>query len=100
MSFPRGRRLSTKSDHWRQAMRKIVVTQFMSIDGVIEDPGGSEDFKHGGWSFKFDRGDDGDKFKLDEVMGASALLLGKKTYDGFAAAWPERGGDFADKFNN
>ncbi len=81
-------------------MGKIVVTQFMSLDGVIEDPGGAEDFEHGGWSFKFDRGEEGDKFKLDEVMNADALLLGRTTYEGFAAAWPERESEFADKFNN
>jgi dihydrofolate reductase len=81
-------------------MGEIVVSQFVSLDGVIEDPGGAEDFEYGGWSFKFDRGDDGNKFKLDEVMGADALLLGRKTYEGFAAAWPSREGEFADKFNN
>ena len=80
-------------------MSKVVVSQFMSLDGVVEDPGGSEDFVHGGWSFKFDRGDDGDKFKLDELMASDVLLLGRVTYEGFAAAWPERSGDFADKFN-
>ena len=80
-------------------MGKIVVSQFVSLDGVIEDPGGSEDHKHGGWSFKFDRGDDGDKFKLDELMESEALLLGRITFEGFAAAWPEREGEFADKFN-
>jgi dihydrofolate reductase len=81
-------------------MGKIVVTEFISLDGVVEDPGGAEDYKHGGWTFKFDRGDDGNKFKLDETMRAEALLLGRKTYEGFAAAWPSREGDFADKFNN
>jgi dihydrofolate reductase len=81
-------------------MGKIVVTQFMSLDGVIEDPGGAEDYEHGGWVFKFDRGTDGDSFKLDETMAADALLLGRTTYEGFAAAWPEREGDFADKFNS
>jgi dihydrofolate reductase len=81
-------------------MGEIVVTQFVSLDGVIEDPGGSEDFEYGGWSFKFDRGDDGNQFKLEEVMGAEALLLGRKTYEGFAEAWPSREGEFADKFNN
>src|SRR4051812_41776910 len=81
-------------------MGDIVVSQFVSLDGVIEDPGGAEDFEYGGWSFKFNRGDDGDKFKLDEVMSADALLLGRKTYEGFADAWPSRDGDFADKFNN
>jgi dihydrofolate reductase len=81
-------------------MGKIAVTEFVSLDGVMEDPGGAEDYRHGGWTFKFDRGPDGDKFKLDEAMGAQALLLGRRTYEGFAAAWPSMQGDFADKFNN
>jgi dihydrofolate reductase len=81
-------------------MGKIVVTEFISLDGVVEDPGGSEDFKHGGWSFEFSRGEEGDKFKLDELMAAEALLLGRKTFEGFAEAWPSREGEFADKFNN
>jgi dihydrofolate reductase len=81
-------------------MGRIVVTEFISLDGVIEDPGGSEDFKYGGWSFEFSRGDEGDKFKLDETMDAEALLLGRRTYEGFADAWPSREGEFADKFNN
>jgi dihydrofolate reductase len=80
-------------------MGRIVVSQFVTVDGVIEDPGGSEGFERGGWAFLFDRGEDGDQFKLDEVMESSALLLGRKTYEGFAAAWPTREGDFADKFN-
>jgi dihydrofolate reductase len=80
-------------------MGRIVVTEFVSLDGVIEDPGGSEDFEYGGWSFEFDRGEDGDKFKLDEALGADALLLGRVTFEGFAEAWPSRSGEFADKFN-
>jgi dihydrofolate reductase len=80
-------------------MGRIVVTEFVSLDGVVEDPGGAEGFKYGGWSFEIARGDDGDKFKLDEALDADALLLGRVTYDGFAAAWPSRDGDFADKFN-
>jgi dihydrofolate reductase len=80
-------------------MAKIVVSQFVSVDGVIEDPGGSEKWDRGGWAFKYDRGPEGDKFKLDEVMASDALLLGRTTYEGFAEAWPSRGGDFADKFN-
>ena len=80
-------------------MGRIVVSQFVTVDGVIEDPGGSEGMERGGWAFQFNRGDDGDKFKLDEVMGSDALLLGRVTYEGFAAAWPSRDGDFADKFN-
>jgi dihydrofolate reductase len=80
-------------------MGRIVVTEFMSLDGVIEAPGGGEDFKHGGWSFEISRGDAGDKFKLDEALSSEALLLGRVTYEGFAAAWPSRDGEFADKFN-
>jgi dihydrofolate reductase len=80
-------------------MGKIVVTEFISLDGVIEDPGGSEDFEHGGWSFEISRGDEGDRFKLDELMESDALLLGRITYEGFAEAWPSREGEFADKFN-
>jgi dihydrofolate reductase len=79
---------------------RIVVTEFISLDGVIEDPGGSDDFKYGGWSFEISRGDEGDKFKLDETLSADALLLGRVTYEGFAAAWPTRDGEFADKFNS
>jgi dihydrofolate reductase len=80
-------------------MGRIVVTEFISVDGVVEDPGGSEDFDHGGWAFEFARGDEGDKFKLDETMGSEALLLGRVTYEGFADSWPQRDGEFADKFN-
>jgi dihydrofolate reductase len=81
-------------------MGRIVVTEFVSLDGVIEDPGGSEDFKYGGWTFEIERGEEGDGFKLDEALNADALLLGRKTYEGFAAAWPSREGEFADKFNS
>jgi dihydrofolate reductase len=79
---------------------RIIVTEFVSLDGVMEDPGGSENFKHGGWSFEFNRGPEGDKFKLDETLDTEALLLGRVTYEGFAAAWPTREGEFADKFNS
>ena len=80
-------------------MGRIVVTEFISLDGVIEAPGGGEDYKYGGWTFEIDRGDEGNRFKLDETMTSAALLLGRRTYEGFAAAWPERDGEFADKFN-
>src|SRR5213080_2164175 len=81
-------------------MGRIVVTEFVSLDGVMEAPGGGEDYKHAGWTFEIDRGEEGNKFKLDETLGAEALLLGRRTYEGFAAAWPSREGEFADKFNN
>src|SRR5437764_14358005 len=82
------------------SMGRIVVTEFVSLDGVMEDPGGAEDFKHGGWSFEFSRGEEGDKFKLDETLDSEALLLGRVTYEGFADAWPTREDEFADKFNS
>jgi dihydrofolate reductase len=83
-------------------MGKIVVTEFVSLDGVMEDPGGAEGFKHGGWTFEFDQGDEGNQFKLNETLEAEALLLGRVTYEGFAAAWPsmEDPVGFADKMNS
>jgi dihydrofolate reductase len=80
-------------------MGNVVVSEFVSVDGVIEDPGGSEGWDRGGWAFKFERGPEGDRFKLEEVMQAGALLLGRVTYEGFAEAWPSRTGEFAEKFN-
>lgn len=82
-------------------MGKIVVTEFVSLDGVIEAPGGGEDYEHGGWTFEIERGQEGDQFKLDELVEADAQLLGRKTYEGFAAAWPqmEDVAGFADKMN-
>ncbi len=82
-------------------MRKIVVTEFLSLDGVMEDPGGAEGFKHGGWTFKFND-PEGMKFKLEETLAHGSLLLGRVTYEGFAAAWPGRTDEagFADKMNS
>jgi len=83
-------------------MRRIVVSEFVTLDGVMEDPGGAEDFDRGGWAFQFERGPDGDKFKLDEVIEADALLLGRRTYEGFAKAWPTMTDEvgFAEKMNS
>ncbi len=82
-------------------MSRVVVSEFVSIDGVMEDPGGAGDYRHGGWTFEIDRGEEGDKFKLDEVLEAEALLLGRVTYEGFAAAWPTMTDEvgFAEKMN-
>lgn len=82
-------------------MGRIVVTEFVSLDGVIEAPGGGEGYRHAGWTFEIDRGEEGDKFKLAEVMEADAQLLGRVTYEGFAAAWPtiEDEVGFAEKMN-
>jgi dihydrofolate reductase len=81
-------------------MGRIVVTEYVSLDGVVEGPGGGEDFKYVGWTFESDRGEDFAKFKLEETLNSEALLLGRVTYQGFAAAWPSRHGDLADKFNS
>ena len=82
-------------------MSRVVVSEFVSLDGVMEDPGGAEGFELGGWAFQFDRGPEGDRFKLDELVAADALLLGRVTYQGFAAAWPSMTDEtgFADKMN-
>src|SRR5256714_14635024 len=81
-------------------MGKIIATEFISLDGVVEAPGGGEEFEYAGWSFEIDRGEEGNKFKVDETVESEALLLGRVTYEGFAAAWPSRDGEFADKFNS
>src|SRR5689334_14119636 len=94
------------SSHWigdnsegRMKMGRIVVTEYMSVDGVVEAPSGTESFERVGWTDAFSRGAEGDKFKLDETMNSDALLLGRVTYDGFAPIWPHYEGEFADKFN-
>jgi dihydrofolate reductase len=83
-------------------MGRLVVSQFVTLDGVIEDPGGVDGFDGGGWAFKFERGPAGDRFKQEELMAGGALLLGRATYEGFAAAWPSRTDEvgFADKINS
>lgn len=83
-------------------MGKIVVTEFISLDGVIEAPGGDYGFVRGPWTFNFDRGQDGNMFKVEEIQEAEVQLLGRKTYEGFAAAWPEREDEigFAAKMNS
>src|ERR1700739_4885876 len=72
-------------------MSRIVVTEFVSLDGVIEEPR---------WTFQFERGPEGMKFKLDELFDCDALLLGRVTYQGFAQAWPSMGTDeFGQRMN-
>src|SRR5438034_5129082 len=102
MSFAstRGLAIENQPERKEDQVGRIVVTEFVSLDGVMEDPGGAENYKHGGWSFEIARGDEGDKFKLDEAFSSDALLLGRVTYEGFAEAWPSRSGEFADKFNS
>ncbi len=83
-------------------MSKVVVSEFITVDGVIDSPGGEPEFERSGWAFQFERGPEGDKFKLDELMAAGALLLGRITYEGFAKAWPtmEGTGPFGEKMNS
>jgi dihydrofolate reductase len=107
-------------------MAKIVISEFVSLDGVVEDPGGIGDFKHRGWTFEIDGGEENEErrglgqaivyqsasamrnrwnravaeYKLRETLGTEALLLGRVTYEEFAALWPSRRGEFADKFNS
>jgi dihydrofolate reductase len=88
---------------------KIVITEFLSLDGVVEDPGGFRDFKYAGWgkaaaalffTWSLDRGEEAEQFKLDETLGTEALLLGRVTYEEFAAAWAARDDELAGKFNS
>jgi dihydrofolate reductase len=101
-NFLVGAILSAMTTTQGERMRKLIVSEFVTLDGVMEDPGGAEGFDRGGWAFKFERGPDGDAFKAEEVFGSDALLLGRRTYEGFAAAWPERTDDagFADRMNS
>ncbi len=84
-------------------MGNLVVSQFVSVDGVFQDPGGVGEIDRGGWSFKAEHGEEFDKFKFEELMAADAQLLGRITYEGFAKAWPqmeETEGEFAVKMNS
>ena len=80
-------------------MGKIVISESVSLDGVIEDPTGAEGLSVGGWFWETDRGEDGERFTLDKTLDAEALLLGRRTYGFFAATWPSRGGELADQMN-
>src|SRR5919198_2774143 len=92
--------MSVPTDERRTSMGRIVVTEYISVDGVVEAPSGTETFERVGWTDEFKRGPEGDKFKVDETMASDALLLGRVTYETFAAVWPRVQGEFADKFNS
>jgi len=81
-------------------MRTLYVTEFISLDGVIEAPGGEEGYRHTGWTFDIESDPTMYEYKAEETFATETLLLGRRTYEGFAAAWPERDGEFADKFNS
>lgn len=80
-------------------MSKIIATQYISLDGVIEDPVGMENSGLGNWTGPFSRGPEGDKFKDDELRDAAGVMLGRRTYEGFAAVWPVVKSDMADRMN-
>ena len=83
-------------------MSRLVVSEFVTADGVMDGPGGEPTAPRAGWAFEFQRGEEGDQFKRDELAASDALLLGRVTYEGFAAAWPGRTDEFgfADKYNS
>jgi dihydrofolate reductase len=85
----------------KSCMRNVIVSEFVTLDNVMENPGGAEKFKHGGWTWPYWHDEIG-KFKFDELFASDALLLGRVTYQGFAAAWPSRvdKGGFADRMNS
>ena len=80
-------------------MRKLIVTEFVTLDGVMEAPGGEPSHPHSGWVFDF-MGPEQEQFKFQELLETDAQLLGRVTYEGFAGAWPQRSGEFADKMNS
>jgi dihydrofolate reductase len=96
----RGQDVSENTPERQTAMRHIIVTEFISLDGVVEAPGGEEGYKHTGWTFDIDEDPAMYEFKGEELRDVEALLLGRRTYEGFAAAWPGREGEFADRFNS
>jgi dihydrofolate reductase len=81
-------------------MGKIVISENVTLDGGIQDPVGEEGWDRGGWFFETARGDDGDRFTLDEAVGAEAWLLGRRSYEFFASRWPSREGEIADRLNS
>jgi dihydrofolate reductase len=80
-------------------MGKVIATQYISLDGVVEDPVGMESSGLGDWTGPFSRGPEGDRFKDEELRDAAAVLLGRRTYDGFAAVWPTVSSPMADRMN-
>jgi dihydrofolate reductase len=83
-------------------MRKLIVSEFISLDGVTEDPGGAEGFERGGWTSPY-WNDELEAYKRDELFSADGLLLGRVTYEAFAAAWPDashEAGEYADRMNS
>jgi dihydrofolate reductase len=96
------RRISEDANERRTEMGRIVITENVSLDGVVQDPTGEEGFRHGGWFVQVadkDR-DARAKVMLDEALGAEAFLLGRRSYEFLAARWPSRNGELADRLNS
>ena len=81
-------------------MGRIVASENVSLDGVIQDPAGDEGFRHGGWVGLIKDSPELNQLALDEALGAEALLLGRRSYEWFAARWPSRSGELADRLNS
>jgi dihydrofolate reductase len=78
----------------------IIISENVSLDGVVEDPTGAEGLRVGGWFWETDRGADGERLTLDQALSTEALLLGRRSYEFFAATWPPRSGELADRLNS
>jgi dihydrofolate reductase len=81
-------------------MGKIVISEHVSLDGVVQDPAGDEGFMRGGWVGLIKNHPGANKLALDEALGAEALLLGRRSYEWFAGRWPSRSGELADRLNS
>src|SRR5262249_45900319 len=101
LSSRRGRRLNERRDtnSRRTDMAKIVISENVSLDGVIEDPAGDEGFRHGGWVGRITDRKELAKLTLDEALSTEAMLLGRRSYEWLAARWPSRSGELADRLN-
>ena len=92
--------LANGIDDKRTEMGKIIISENVTLDGVIQDPAGDEGLRHGGWVGRIgDRGEEAAKVALDEALGTEAMLLGRRTYEFLAARWPSRTGALADRLN-
>jgi dihydrofolate reductase len=95
-----GKRPTTNAQREESEMGRIVVSENVSLDGVIQDPAGDEGFRVGGWVGLIKDSPQINKLALDEALGAEALLLGRRSYEWFAARWPSRSGELADRLNS
>jgi dihydrofolate reductase len=80
-------------------MRRLMVSEFITLDGIVEAPGGEPGHPNTGWVFPY-HGPDLERYKLQEIRDAGSLLVGRVTYEGFAEAWPPRTGEIADRLNS